>query len=655
MLHIKGSLRNLAKEFAGDTPLRKGHFPHLFNSIENYDYCGPIPDVKYFDLSFIAKSKKDRDEFFEWYNAQEGEWNFKHELEAYCVNDVRVLAKIVNGYHDIAFNHTGLSPWFNATAPSFVHEAILIDAIKNLELPDPKDDSYSSEIARLAQDDFWAALKPSEYWFAKRALRGGRTEIRKIYHNVTPMEALEGKNIVYQDICSQYPYQQVVHDFPTGIPLIHVFDNKYYPCMEHENSRTGTCNCRYRKRSDRFCKVEDCTSLVWTAAMILKDPEFFGIVCATLIPPKDLYHPVLVSWNEDAGKSMATLRPEDHVEMVCTSVEFLTALRHGYELVTLHRYDKYKKSPSLWTEKILEFFLEKMINSRAAPEGEEREKMVADYEKAFGLGDEIQKTIQEGRWGKNPAKKQTAKIMMNSAWGKHAQRAIMSESIILDHDTQMNQVYDHYDNCANGTILFQSSISLPNGQQMYKYEKSGPGALPNLHGGYLPAALFVPAYGRMQLWEQLHKLGDRVLMNDTDSIVYVYDPDGYNIPQGSLLGQWEREDIDVKHGGIKTFVGLGPKTYAIKAWDGTTLVKAKGMSLSHATSKQVNFESMEKMVVDYLNGQNSDVLHVPQQTFTWSLGKGMRTWKMLKDLKFNRAEMKGDLRGPFLYPFGHAE
>ena len=649
LLHVKGSLRNLAKEFSGSTPLLKGHFPHLFNSIENYSYFGPIPDKKYFDLSFIIKNEKDLEEFNEWYNSFTGEWNFKKELESYCINDVKVLANIVKGYHEIAFQNTGQSPWFNATAPSFVHQVILLDCIKNLELPDQSSDEYSETIQRLAREDFWAVLKPSEYWFARLALRGGRTEIRNVYHTVTPLEAIEGKTIAYQDICSQYPYQQVVHDFPTGTPTIHVFDHKYHPCIQHQNSKTSTCSCQ-NKLKDRFLDIIDCEQ--WTAEQILSDPDFFGIVCATLIPPKDLYHPVLVSWNEEANKSFASLRDEDHVEITITSVEFITALKKGYRLKKLFRYDRYKKSPSLWRDKILEFFIEKMINSRKAPEGEELEKMVHDYEQAFGIGDEIMKTINENRWGKNPAKKQTAKIMMNSAWGKHAQRAIMPEAFIFNHETDTEQISDLFQNLSARVLQWQSSVALNETTYMYKVEKMD-NASPDLHNGYLPAALFVPAYGRMQLWNELDKLGDRVLMNDTDSIVYVRDPAGYNIPEGGLLGQWELEDIDKKCGGIKTFVGIGPKTYAIQAWDGSTIVKAKGLSLNHATSKAINFETMQGMIQDYLEAGYAHKITVPQQTFTWSVENGMRTWKMLKDLKFNFDDLKGELRGSKLYPFGH--
>ena len=202
---------------------------------------------------------------------------------------------------------------------------------------------------------------------------------------------------------------------------------------------------------------------------------------------------------------------------------------------------------------------------------------------------------------------------------------------------------------------------------MYKYIENGPETSPNLHGGYLPAALFVPAYGRLQLWRELNKLGKRVLMNDTDSIIYVYDPEKYNIPQGSLLGEWEVEDIDTDHGGIDSFVGLGPKTYGISCKDGFEMVKAKGVSLNLATSKIVNFNSMKEIAESYLGRCFEEYggsfvalypkkLRVPQKTFDWNITDGMSTRLLMKDLKFDEDIVKGFLDGEgYLYPFGYCE
>lgn len=622
----------------------------MFNSVENYGYVGPLPDKKYFDLSFSARSQKDRDEFDAWYDSFTGDWNFMEQLTSYCINDVLVLQKIVKGYHDIAFANFGMSPWFNATAPSYVHDVFITKLGKDLELPDriENKEEYRNKVVDLAWNSYWAVLKPAEYWFARKALRGGRTEIRKILHTVSDQEWSRGVRIRYQDICSQYPFQQVVHDFPVGLPLIHIWDTKYLPCVEHQNFPEAKCDCVHRLQ-DKFCRTTSFTEQ-WTAESILANPKFFGVVCATVEPPRNMYHPVLVAFDEKLNKSVASCEPI--VEGVFTSVEFVKALEYGYKLIRIHRYDEYNKKESLWRDIVLDLFLEKMINSRAAPEHEEALKLIDDYENLFGedFGDKIRKSLDEGKWGKHPAKKQTAKIMMNSAWGKHAQRPIMPEAKVFDFETDKQDILNFFENCVAKNFEYHDGTYLNGNQIMYKYSISGPSTRPNLHGGYLPAALFVPAYGRLQLWEQLNLLGKRVLMNDTDSIVYLYDPLEYNIPQGSLLGEWEVEDVDTDHGGIRSFVGLGPKTYGIKCEDGYSMVKAKGLSLNLATENMVNFDTMVGLA------QNRNTVRVPQKTFVWSVENGMKTWMMLKDLKLNEGEMKGTLdEEGYLYPFGYHE
>ena len=215
-----------------------------------------------FDLPFVIKDAKALKEFNVWYESQKGKiWNFQREKEKYCKNDVRILKSIVKGYHANAVILVGASPWFNATAPSFVHETILIDVIQKQEVQFPTDlknemDDYKVKVEKAATETGWAVLSPNEAHYARLALRGGRTDCRKMMHTVTEEEHLEGRDIVYQDIVSQYPFQQVNHDFPTGKPIIHVWDIRYFPCTNHQNSEklreTGTCSCT-DKFGDKDC------------------------------------------------------------------------------------------------------------------------------------------------------------------------------------------------------------------------------------------------------------------------------------------------------------------------------------------------------------------------------------------------------------------
>jgi len=68
MLHLPGSLARLAKGF--NLKMTKGYFPHLFNTVENQEYVGRIPNEGYFDMTFTAREKKEIDTFKEWFHEQ---------------------------------------------------------------------------------------------------------------------------------------------------------------------------------------------------------------------------------------------------------------------------------------------------------------------------------------------------------------------------------------------------------------------------------------------------------------------------------------------------------------------------------------------------------------------------------------------------------
>ena len=45
--------------------------PHYFNSKENLDYLGPIPDASYYSANEMSESE--RKEFLDWYEDQKAE------------------------------------------------------------------------------------------------------------------------------------------------------------------------------------------------------------------------------------------------------------------------------------------------------------------------------------------------------------------------------------------------------------------------------------------------------------------------------------------------------------------------------------------------------------------------------------------------------
>ena len=86
-------LKKLSDTYSIDT--LKGFFPHHFNTPENQNYIGKIPDEEFYGPSNM--SEKDYKEFKQWYDQQSSvsDWNFQNELKRYCEADVELLGKTV--------------------------------------------------------------------------------------------------------------------------------------------------------------------------------------------------------------------------------------------------------------------------------------------------------------------------------------------------------------------------------------------------------------------------------------------------------------------------------------------------------------------------------------------------------------------------------
>lgn len=649
--HMNGSLANLAKDYQTET--MKGYFPHLFNCKQNYSYTGCIPPKDYFDLSHF-KTDSDILEFHKWYDAYEGEWNFMDQLKLYCINDVKVLGSVVLQYHDIYYEKFKQSPWKTMTSSSYFHKLSKQRVTLDLELPDKKDPDYASHINEKYKNS-WTVLQPPEYAAAKQALRGGRTGIGRILCELSEDQKARGCQIKYVDVVSLYPYQQVAHDFPIGPPKIHVFDLEFAPCYYHANTFSVECKCddshRYHTQTNYVGKLLDIEfhNEEWDEKLILSK---HGFVMATVQPPMML-HPLLVRYDEEELKCNATC---ELIEKGCfTSVEFHEALKAGYKIIKLHRFDEYKMAPPLWEDFVKEMYIFKLVNSATAPEGEKRQKMIQEYEDNFEMGDMIAKTFEPNIWGKNPAKKAAAKTGLNAGWGKHAQRMILSQAAYVDwKDPTMRSMGDNlFLNVQNDSYSLQGGLKVGDERYLYQFKKDGRQVKHDFSNCYLPAACFVPAYGRLQLWEQLNKLGDRVLMYDTDSVVYIYDPELYNVPQSKLWGGWEEEGISEK--GITGFVGLGPKSYAMRCADGVShTVKLKGISQKRATDKILNYDSLRQLVQANIELREKQSMQIPQTVFEYRMTKGIFTMKLLKLLSFDLKEQKGMVgKNYFMYPKGY--
>ena len=85
------ALANFPKTF-GLNELKKGFFPHFFNTQEHQIYKGYMPDRKYNDPDGMSPTRKQ--EFESWYDEKVSQryiFNFQDEILTYCQSDVRLL------------------------------------------------------------------------------------------------------------------------------------------------------------------------------------------------------------------------------------------------------------------------------------------------------------------------------------------------------------------------------------------------------------------------------------------------------------------------------------------------------------------------------------------------------------------------------------
>lgn len=541
---LPGSLDRLAKELLrGKKELRKGCFPHLFNVAQNQNYEGSLPDLEYFDLLFM-KSKSDVDTFLKWHAENKNKtWNFKNELYLYCKNDVEILAEIMKSFHHEFVSIAGASPWSYTTMPGFIHRVVLNDMFEN-QIGSLSEDIPTREMElRAYVKEYWAALKPVEYWYCRAALQGGRTEVRDTF---TEVKRDSGSRIVYIDVTSMYPYVQLVRDFPVGTPRIEIYNQEHVPCIEctkpkysdaNYNRPNLVCTCGlppdFRISHMRNNGIDIQMEQEPTQESFMENDDYFGFVCVDVEVDRNVFVPPIISHDHNRHKCMAMVGL--HRELYIPTPELKKALNHGARIVKFHSMHIYKKAPGIWCNVLKKYYILKLKNSQNKPPEEQWEAYAAQYAK-FGMKEAIMNSLKNDEWGLNPFRKMMAKIVLNSGWGKHCQRPNMLKTTnYAPNDSRaffdmVNRNMQHQEKLKNVSINHNGVITTKS-VDLETY------ASKDFKENYLPAGCMVPSYGRMMFLDKVMQLKDperQLLMHDTDSIVYLQEPGDPDIVEGFI-------------------------------------------------------------------------------------------------------------------------
>ncbi|KAL3976503.1 olfactory receptor [Sarotherodon galilaeus] len=356
----------------------------------------------------------------------------------------------------------------------------------------------------------YEALEPLS---PRSGLYGGRTSALRLRYSASP-----GENVYYVDVTSLYSYVNAKRAYPL-----------HHPKIIREN---------------------------------FVDPRrYFGLIRATVYPPRGLYFPVL-PYKTPGGKLIFSLCricaetnhqsgpcPHDDEARALTgvwvTVEFNKALELGYRVAKITEVWHFdRRSSDIFAGYINTFLKGKQEASGYPPEArdeEERSKYVEEYHRHQGI------RLDPSKIKVNLAKRQAKK-----------------------QDVALIQ-WSYNERCV-----------IP------------PGASNNVF-----IAAFTTAYARLKLYEYLEKLQRNVLYTDTDSLIYVVKEGEKPLQLGNFLGDL----TDELHGDtIQEFVSAGPKSYAYRTRNKKKLVvKMKGITQTRECCERVNFDSMSELVESYLS------------------------------------------------------
>ena len=124
-------LSALCKSF-NITEMKKGFFPHFFNTPENQDYVGPIPPLH--DYKPTAMKPEQQHEFMKWYLEQirkSSIFDFKKEIIEYCRSDVSILMTSMLKFINLFSAITGLNP----IVRSFTLASVAMETFRSTMLP----------------------------------------------------------------------------------------------------------------------------------------------------------------------------------------------------------------------------------------------------------------------------------------------------------------------------------------------------------------------------------------------------------------------------------------------------------------------------------------------------------------------------------------
>ncbi|XP_049825039.1 uncharacterized protein LOC126265968 [Aethina tumida] len=560
------ALAKLPKAFGLAGNFKKVYFPHLFNTLENQQYVCPLPSAEFYGPNQMKP--EDRHTFLNWHQEHQNDvFNFQEEIVAYCKSDVEILMRACLSFRSMLLNECKVCPFTEATTIAsacnkvFARNYLEADTIAVIPRGGYRLADNQSVIALqwllweenvrgitihhagtgrehlvgggLKVDGFNEEQR--QLFHRDTSIGGGKMDTMRNRYEATTIKTTRLRNLGFEVIemweCNFRTLLKQsceVRDFVENHPVLAT--SPLIPRDGFYGGRTGNTVTYYKCNEGERIKYIDVCSLypfvckygrfplghptiyVGSAARDIDLSTVDGMVKCKILPPAQLYHPVLPVRMK--GKLMFALcnscgessqqreccHTEEERLFIGTWViaEVLKALEKGYRLVEVFE---------VWT-----------YETRQYNHAAEAEKVKLTPE----------------RIENNPGLRYLAKLMLNSFWGEFGQRESQPQTTIVNDPQECFDLLAHPSKNVNSMTPVNEQTVVIN----WEYADEAVESLPTVN---VVIAAFVTAQARLKLYEYLEMLDTHVLYYDTDSVIYVSSNHFPDPPIGKFIGDMTDE------------------------------------------------------------------------------------------------------------------
>ena len=272
--HLPQRLSSLPKAF-GLQELKKGWFPHFFNTKDNQNYEGPMPDPEYYGVDYMGKD--DRTQFLKWHTSQQNIiFDFRAEMETYCRSDVCILREACMKYRDLLLSVTSDivedpsgKPMYQGGVDAFDHVTIASTSMKIFKQRFLEEEHSVQLIHTQGQLSNWCMGRKKAnkwtvlyegFWLNEEQLkdRGWSVKCSKFLNSPIAHVPNEGyvKKDQYSKVSIQWLEWIAVHD---GICIQHALNAGEYRVPNSNYKLDGFCEATNTVYEFHGCLYHGCT------------------------------------------------------------------------------------------------------------------------------------------------------------------------------------------------------------------------------------------------------------------------------------------------------------------------------------------------------------------------------------------------------------